>query len=43
MSADIDFPLIYCNGDSYSDENYYPALKGNTYANAVGQACGDLL
>jgi hypothetical protein len=40
MSADIDFPLIYCNGDSYSDENYYPALKGNTYANAVGQACG---
>ena len=39
MSADIDFPLIYCNGDSYSDENCYLAPKENTYANAVGRAC----
>lgn len=40
MSADIDFPLIYCNGDSYSNENYHSTLKENVYANAVGRACG---
>lgn len=32
-----DHPLIYCNGDSYSDENYHQSLKGNTYAHVVGQ------
>ena len=33
----IGFPLIYCNGDSYSDENYHPTLKNKTYAHAVGE------
>ena len=37
MSADIDFPMVYCNGDSYSDENYYPTLKNQTYAHVVGE------
>lgn len=32
----MDFPLIYCNGDSYSDEKYHPSLRRNTYANEVG-------
>ena len=36
----MDFPLIYCNGDSYSDENYHPSLVGKTYAHAVAQAVG---
>jgi hypothetical protein len=31
----MDFPLIYCNGDSYSDENYHPTLHNNTYVNFV--------
>lgn len=39
MNALLDFPLIYCNGDSYSDENIYPILKGKTYANVVAAAC----
>jgi len=33
----IDHPLIYCNGDSYSDEDYHPSLKNNTYAYTVGE------
>jgi len=34
----MSFPLIYCNGDSYSDENYSaPIMQGNTYAHVVGQ------
>ena len=32
-----DFPLIYCNGDSYSDENYHPSLEGKTYAHVLGK------
>lgn len=28
----MSFPLIYCNGDSYSDENYHESLIGKTYA-----------
>lgn len=42
MSADIEnqHPLIYCNGDSYSDQNYKPDLNGNTYADIVGQYTG---
>lgn len=32
-----NFPLIYCNGDSYSDENYHLSLKGKTYAHIVGK------
>lgn len=39
MSATLDFPLIYCNGDSYSDENYHASLKNNIYANAVAAQC----
>jgi hypothetical protein len=39
MSADIDFPLIYCNGDSYSDEQYHASLAGKTYAHVVGEHC----
>ena len=35
-----DFPLIYCNGDSYSDENFHPSWHGNTYVNAVAKECG---
>ena len=35
----MKFPLIYCNGDSYSDENYHESLLGNTYANFVSKAC----
>jgi hypothetical protein len=31
----MDFPLIYCNGDSYTDETYHPTLRGNTYVNFV--------
>lgn len=34
----MDFPLIYCNGDSYSDENLYsPLLKKKTYIYTVGE------
>ena len=39
MSADIDFPIIYCNGDSYSSEQTHPSLKGKTYANIVANYC----
>jgi hypothetical protein len=35
----MDFPLIYCNGDSYSDENYHESLPGKTYANTVANYC----
>lgn len=31
----MDFPLIYCNGDSYSDENYHDLVKNKIYANFV--------
>jgi len=33
----MQHPLIYCNGDSYSDENYHPTLKNKTYAHVIGQ------
>lgn len=33
-------PLIYCNGDSYSDQNYQPELKQNIYADVVGRHIG---
>ena len=39
MSADIDFPLIYCNGDSYSDNSYHPSVTNKTYAHVVGEHC----
>ena len=31
----MDFPLIYCNGDSYSDETLHSTLRDNTYVNFV--------
>ena len=34
-----DFPLIYCNGDSYSNDRYHMSLVGKTYANVVGEYC----
>jgi hypothetical protein len=37
MNTDIDFPLVYCNGDSYSDDTYHPTLKNQTYAHVVGK------
>jgi hypothetical protein len=36
----LEFPLIYCNGDSYSDENYHTTLKGQTYAHVVNKHFG---
>ena len=33
----MNFPLIYCNGDSYSNENYLPELQGKVYANIVAE------
>ena len=39
MSAGIDFPLIYCNGDSYSDDQYHLSLNEKTYANVIGEHC----
>jgi hypothetical protein len=32
-----DIPLIYCNGDSYSNEKYHPTLNGKAYANVVSE------
>jgi len=34
-----NFLLIYCNGDSYSDENYHPTLKNNVYPDFVAKSC----
>jgi hypothetical protein len=31
----MDHPLIYCNGDSYSDDSFHPTLRNNTYVNFV--------
>ena len=38
----MDWPLIYCNGDSYSDGNYKdsagnPVLENRTYAHVLGK------
>lgn len=35
--SDLDFPLIYCNGDSYSDENYHESLKNKIYVNFIAE------
>jgi hypothetical protein len=35
----LDFPLIYCNGDSYSDETYHESLSGSTYPYTVASHC----
>ena len=31
----MDFPLVYCNGDSYSDGKFVSSLINNTYVNFV--------
>lgn len=36
----MDWPMIYCNGDSYSDENYHPSMERNTYGYHVGESLG---
>lgn len=35
----MNHPLIYCNGDSYSNENYHADLQGKVYANFVAEHC----
>jgi hypothetical protein len=35
----IKFPLIYCNGDSYSDENWQATFKNNMYPDFVAKSC----
>jgi len=35
----MDFPLIYCNGCSFSSELYHPTLVGKTYVNFVADHC----
>ena len=35
----MEFPLIYCNGDSYSNDRYSPSLLNGTYANVVAESC----
>jgi hypothetical protein len=39
MSVDNNFPLVYCNGDSYSDHRYHPTLLNNTYVDVVAEYC----
>jgi hypothetical protein len=39
MSEDISFPLLYCNGDSYSNHRYHPSLLDKTYVNFVAKSC----
>ncbi len=38
-----EFPLVYCNGDSYSNEQIHSTLTGNVYANIVSEACNGFL
>jgi hypothetical protein len=33
----MNSPLVYCNGDSYSNENYHASLKGRTYDFVVAE------
>lgn len=35
-----DFPLIYCNGCSYSDDHYDPLVLNRTYSHVVGSHFG---
>lgn len=38
---ELDFPLIYCNGCSYSDDNYrHPVMENKTYSHVVGKLTG---
>jgi hypothetical protein len=36
----MNFPLFYCNGCSYSDENYRPEMKENVYIDRVREYVG---
>jgi hypothetical protein len=36
----LDFPFVYCNGDSYSDPDYQPDLNGQTYAHVIAELTG---
>jgi len=33
----VDFPLIYCNGDSYSNPRYHSVLENNTYDSVIAR------
>lgn len=37
----MNFPLLYCNGCSYSDENYHKQLKNNVYINSLQDYLGN--
>ena len=36
----VDIPLIYCNGDSYSNELYHRSLAKSVYANILAEQIG---
>ena len=36
----VDIPLIYCNGDSYSNELYHRSLVKSVYANILAEQTG---
>lgn len=36
----LDFPFVYCNGDSYSDPDYRPDLNSQTYAHVIAERIG---
>ena len=36
----MSFPLLYCNGCSYSDEKYRPELQDSTYVNRIQEKLG---
>lgn len=36
----MNIPLLYCNGCSYSDENYRPEMKNNVYVNYLQKHIG---
>jgi hypothetical protein len=36
----MDFPLLYCNGCSYSSEEPHPGLKNNVYINQIQRHIG---
>ena len=37
----MTFPLLYCNGCSYSDENYHSQVKGSVYVNRLQDYLGN--
>jgi hypothetical protein len=40
MQETLDFPLIYCNGDSYTSDHHHPSLSGATLAHHVAEPFG---